>query len=77
MGKKSVEAIQFKGNFDAIEAFVGGDAEWRGSELIVATRNGPLKASHHDWIIKGVNDEFFTCRPETFEKLYKVEVQQK
>lgn len=54
-----IEAIQFTGNFDAIERFVGGDAELRDGELIVATLEGPLRAAPNDWIICGVKGEFY------------------
>jgi len=63
-----IEAIQFNGNFDEIEKFIGGDAEFRDGELLVATREGPLHASPYDWIIKGVNGEFYPCKPDIFKK---------
>jgi len=66
-----IEAIQFNGNFDEIEKFVGGDAEFRGSELIVATLEGPLHASPLDWIIKGVKGEFYPCKPDIFTATYE------
>lgn len=67
-----IEAIQFvAGNFDAIEAFVGGDAEFRGNELIIATLEGPLRAAPNDWIIKGVKGEFYPCKPDIFEATYE------
>jgi len=66
-----IEAVKFTGfNFDEIEVFVGGDAENRGSNLIVATLEGPLVASPGDWIIKGVRGEFYPCKPDVFEKTY-------
>jgi hypothetical protein len=66
-----IEALQFTGNFDEIEAFVGGDAELRDGELIVATLEGPLRASDHDWIIKGVKGEFYPCKPDIFAATYE------
>ena len=48
-----IEAVQFDINFNEIEEFVGGDAEFRGGELVIATLEGPLRASPRDWIIKG------------------------
>lgn len=29
------------------------------------------KASLNDWIIKGVNGEFYPCKPDIFEKTYE------
>lgn len=67
-----IEAVQFIGNFDEIERFVGGDAELRDGELIVATLEGPLRAAPNDWIIKGIKGEFYPCKPDIFEATYEV-----
>ena len=72
--KKPVEidAVLYTGpNFDEIEEFVGGDAEFRNGELTVATLEGPLHASPGDWIIKGVKGEFYPCKPDIFEATYE------
>jgi hypothetical protein len=67
-----IEAVQFiAANFNEIEEFVGGDAEFRGSELVVATLEGPLRAAPNDWIIKGVKGEFYPCKPDIFEATYE------
>jgi hypothetical protein len=66
-----IEALRFGGNFDEIEAFVGGDAEFRDGELLVATLEGPLRAAPGDWIIKGVKGEFYPCKPDIFEATYE------
>ena len=71
--KKSVtiEAVQFvAANFEEIEEFVDGDAEFRDGDLIVATLEGPLRASPNDWIIKGVKGEFYPCKPDIFAATY-------
>lgn len=66
-----IEAIQFDINFNEIEEFVGGDAEFRDGELIIATLEGPLRAAPRDWIIKGVKGEFYPCKPDIFEQTYE------
>lgn len=66
-----VEAIQFIGNFDEIESFVGGDAEMRDGKLLVATLEGPLTASDGDYIIKGVKGEYYPCKPDVFHMTYE------
>jgi hypothetical protein len=66
-----VEAIQFDGNFDELEQFVGGDSEFRNGELVIATLEGAMRASPKDWIIRGVNGEFYPCKPDIFEKIYE------
>ena len=65
-----IEAVQFTGNFDEIEKFVGGDAEFRNGELIVATLEGAMHASPNDFIIKGVHGEFYPCKPDIFKETY-------
>ena len=66
-----IESVQFHGNFDEIEQFVGGDAEFRDGELIIATLEGPLRAAPFDWIIKGVKGEFYPCKPDIFDATYE------
>lgn len=66
-----IEAVQFTGNFTEIEQFVGGDAEFRDGQLLVATLEGPLHAANGDWIIKGVKGEFYPCKPDIFEATYE------
>lgn len=57
-----VGAIQFRNaNFEAIEAFVGGDAEFRLGKLLVASPSGPLWAKENEWIVKDSNGGFATC----------------
>ena len=66
-----IDAVQFVGNFDEIEQFVGDDAEFRNGHLVVATLEGPLTAKHGDWIIKGVRGEFYPCKPDIFAATYE------
>lgn len=66
-----IEAIQFRGNFDELESFVGGDANFTNGELVIATLEGALHASDGDWIIKGVKGEFYPCKPDIFAATYE------
>ena len=34
------------------------------------TLEGALRVSDGDWIIKGVNGEYYPCKPDIFEKTY-------
>lgn len=68
-----IEGVRYTGtNFEEIEKFVGGDAEFRNGELIVATLEGPLHASTGDWILKGVKGEFYPCKPDILEATYDI-----
>lgn len=40
------------------------------NELIIKTLEGNIKASVGDHIIKGVNGEFYPCKPDIFKKTY-------
>ena len=37
----------------------------------IKTLEGTMIASEGDWIIKGVNGEFYPCKPDIFEKTYE------
>jgi hypothetical protein len=39
--------------------------------LYVKSLEGNMKISHGDFIIKGVNGEFYPCKPDIFEKTYE------
>jgi hypothetical protein len=41
--------------------------------LIISTLEGNMKASFGDWIIRGVNGEYYPCKPDIFDKTYDVE----
>lgn len=40
-------------------------------KLVIKTLEGEIKASPGDWIIKGVNGEFYPCKPDIFAKTYE------
>jgi len=39
----------------------------------IETLEGVMKANYGDWIIKGVNGEFYPCKPDIFEQTYEEE----
>lgn len=81
-----IEAIRWTGlNLEEIKAFVGRDlrydimdAAWevgRGTPHInmkIHTLEGDHECTKGDFIIKGVNGEFYPCKPDIFEKTYEV-----
>lgn len=77
-----VEAIQWQGGADSYKAcclFIGLSIEeivacWNGDkkEIYIATLEGIMTASIGDYIIKGVNGEFYPCKPDILEKSYDV-----
>lgn len=39
--------------------------------LDISTLEGTMRASRHDYIIKGVQGEFYPCKPDIFEATYE------
>ena len=81
-----IEAVQFQNiNREEIQQFVGkelkqeihSDTAYEAgmgapiSSLTIETLEGNMKALPGDWIIKGVNGEFYPCKNDIFEKTYE------
>lgn len=79
-----IEAVQWNGkNFDECMNFMGEhcgnkiayeDYEEKclqSKTLTIKTIEGNMIASKDDYIIKGVNGEFYPCKPDIFEKTYE------
>lgn len=51
----------------------GGDVfmDPRSSDLIIETLEGQMRATVGDWIIRGVEGEFYPCKPGIFEQTYE------
>jgi hypothetical protein len=71
-----IEAFHYTGMGDAFG--LGEWAQQRGifywddnNVLHVKTLEGEHIASEGDWIIKGVQGEFYPCKPDVFEKTYE------
>lgn len=39
--------------------------------VVIETLEGAMTANYGDWIIKGVNGEFYPCKDEIFRKTYE------
>ena len=71
-----IEAIQFNGwNFgeinDLMYNYSGIYPSCFKETMIIKTLEGDMTASVNDFIIKGVNGEFYPCKPDIFEKTYE------
>lgn len=76
-----IEAIQFDGeNFDAIAEFVmnqrHGDDDVSGQagsdpHMTIHTLEGDMRADVGDWIIRGVQGEYYPCKPDIFDATYE------
>lgn len=50
---------------------IKGSISEGSAKLIIPTLEGDMKASLGDYIIKGVQGEFYPCKPEIFEATYE------
>ena len=68
-----IEAIQWNGRNEALIAeFVGGFLRMDDTDILyIPTLEGEMAASVGDFIIRGVNGEFYPCKPDIFEKTYE------
>lgn len=79
-----IEAIQWNGlNLVEVKSFVGDackydyyDAGYQAGvvppsvDLFIHTLEGDMKCSKGDYIIKGVQGEFYPCKPDIFKQTY-------
>lgn len=69
-----VHAIQWIGdNYEELVDFVGNvmfPYSFK-DDVIIKTLEGEVIASRGDWIIRGVNGEYYPCKPDIFEKTYE------
>lgn len=82
-----VEAMQWTGlNLEEVKDFVGEaltydiiDDAWKAGKgrphvlMKIKTLEGDMEVSEKDYIIKGVNGEFYPCKPDIFQKTYAPE----
>ena len=73
-----IEAIQFDGkNYSECYQFMNINYKYicvlndRVKKIPIKTLEGTMTASVGDYIIKGVNGEFYPCKPDIFEKTYE------
>lgn len=78
-----IEAIQvdyLNNGITAVENFLGFEPKLKefgkGVEkdifVVIETLEGEMKVSNNDFIIKGINGEFYPCKPDIFEKIYEL-----
>jgi|GEM_PF-312123 hypothetical protein len=79
-----IEAVQWTGNLIEIQEFCQtakvkllDDSAWKVGiappviEVVISTLEGDMKVSFRDFVIKGVNGEFYPCKPDIFCKTYE------
>lgn len=79
-----VEAVHFtRDNIEELKEFAGDMIEIRIpkciggiAEAMITTLEGTMHATEGDWIIKGVNGEFYSCKENIFDKTYDIITEQ-
>lgn len=68
-----IDAIQWDGKNTVAVCLFMGRLPPQGilEKLEIDTLEGKMSASPGDWIIEGVNGEFYPCKPDIFEKTYE------
>ena len=67
-----IEAVQYTGdNFQDLAEFVGKDLVVGLNGMYIRTLEGDMLVSIGDYVIRGVNGEFYPCKPDIFEKTYE------
>ena len=67
-----IEAVQWTGdNLEEIGEFTGSKAFIAYGELIIPTLEGTHLAREGDYIIKGVQGEFYPCKSDIFAETYE------
>ena len=79
-----IEAIQFTTNNEPNDVEMTRIVDWinaesdmkisshNGTSIFINTLEGEMRAECGDWIIKGVNKEFYPCKPDIFKKIYDI-----
>jgi hypothetical protein len=74
-----IEAMQWDGTVERATEIIDWALSHDGTirfhdetdTLAVDTAEGTMSAQPGDWIIKGVKDEFYPCKPDIFEATYE------
>lgn len=67
----TIEAVLFTGITTKLP-YEFGTAITRSNQdsCFISTLEGEMECKKGDWIIKGVNGEFYPCKPDVFQKTY-------
>ena len=77
-----IEAIQLlESQLQSVFDFIGESRNYPECEIAgidpsdgkfkIKTLEGVMVAELRDWIIKGINGEFYPCKPDIFEQTYE------
>jgi hypothetical protein len=72
-----IEAVQWTGDVESWNKIMAmGLTQWKPGEMgtdtfVIETLEGDHLAKSGDFIIKGVEGEFYPCKPDIFEQTYE------
>ena len=75
-----IEAVEFKGfeNIEEVQKFMKGNIKLNfpsdnedDVHMLIETLEGTMIAKVGDYIIKGVNGEYYPCKADIFHKTYE------
>lgn len=68
-----IEAIQFTGDPFPVMQWAKPEARFEvvGESIHIVTLEGVMRADKGDWIIRGVQGEYYPCKPDIFEATYE------
>uniref|UniRef100_A0A6H1Z8W7 Phage protein n=1 Tax=viral metagenome TaxID=1070528 RepID=A0A6H1Z8W7_9ZZZZ len=73
-----IEAVQFDGSVDSGKRIIAWAAKQAGRTitaglpgLTIHTLEGNMVAGTDDWVIRGVQGEFYPCKPDIFRATYE------
>jgi hypothetical protein len=68
-----IQAVQWTGqNIHSLNDFMGDTLIYENQNVYINTLEGKMHASVNDYIIRGVQGEFYACKPDIFEMTYEV-----
>ncbi|HEP2841420.1 TPA: hypothetical protein VCI50_000096 [Streptococcus pyogenes] len=66
-----IEAVRFIGsNYEEVREFIEQETLCSDLGIVIPTLEGDMVAQKGDYIIKGVQGEFYPCKPDIFEETY-------
>lgn len=69
-GPDDIESIRLWSGGKVIP-HVGDPVPARASFLVIHTLEGAMTATPGDWIIRGVQGEYYPCKPDIFDTTYE------
>lgn len=57
-------------NAAEVVSWTAGKAEVRNGNLLISTLEGVMLVTPGDFVIRGVQGEFYPCKPDIFEETY-------